>query len=736
MNARMVAALLAGSVLVPATLPCLAQETTQSTADDVQAEDQSDERGAGHAFMEEVLVTARKKSTAERAQDVPISMSVVGGSQLEAAFVKDLTEVGMSMPNVRLDTVGAFPGVSNYTIRGMGFNSSISSVEPTVGLFVDGVYLGTNLGGSPDTLDLEAVEVLRGPQGTLFGRNVTGGAVLMRSRRPTGEFDSMIRLGLGSGERRSAAFMVEGSLTDTLAGKIFTQYNTRDGDFDNAIIGRKQGREGSIVARPILRWRPSAGVDITTILEHGKIYGDGPTVRVLNDPATLATGMGLLEPRGVEELTQNDPGRSDIEWNQVVLEANWNVGPGTIVSITGYRDVSYAAFGDTDGTPVDIARGYNWMKQHQFSEEIRYAGLALNDRLDYTVGVYYLEQELDQTYQVVLLGNSVQRSHGILDHRTASAFFQGDYTFAPGWSVTAGVRYTWEEKDVQSARTPDCDLSLNCTFSFIGRKSWNNTSAKLGLNWKVSDAVLAYASWTKGFRSGGFNIRTVGATESPGPYNEEIVKAYEVGLKTDFLNGRARVNVSAFHNKYDDLQRTVVDYLTLGNRIDNAASATVKGVELETQLVPIDDLVIRASAGYLDATYDSYDLLDVNLDGTPDPELAKGLYLVRAPKWTWSLAVTHDLSLGTAGSITTNVSYAYSDRTTMTDANSHWLDSYGLVDASVSWSPMGSENLKVSVWGKNLTNEKYALTGSPSTLFLVMYQSLPRTYGVQVDYRF
>jgi outer membrane receptor protein involved in Fe transport len=685
-------------------------------------------RGA-QAMIEDIVVRARKKSNAERAQDVPIALTAVSGNQIEAMFATDLTDVGQTMPNVRLDDGGSFPGVSNYTIRGMGFNSTIASVEPTVGTFVDGIYIGATLGGLQDTLDLESVEVLRGPQGTLFGRNVTGGAVVMRSRRPTGEFGGVARAGFGSGGRKEVAAGVEGPISDTLSAKIFATYSDRHGDYDNITTREHHGAEETWAVRPILRWRPNSTTDITLIGEHGKTNGDGVASRVIDDPAQLLYQQGVREPAGgAEKLSINFRGDTRIRWDQAVLDANFDVGPGTITSITGYRDVSYFSTGDTDGSELEVARALNQMDQHQFSEELRFAGKAFDDRLDYTIGAYYLEQRIEQYYHVYFFGASNQRSGGILNHKTWSVFAQGDFEFVPNVFFTAGGRYTWEKKSARNARTPDCDLDLNCTFSDSGSKVWKNFSPKIGLSWKATPDILVYASWTKGFRSGGYNIRTTGANELAGPYDEEVAKALEGGIKTEFLDGRARVNIAAFHNKFSGLQRTVNSGLV--NFIANVAAATVNGVEVESTVLPFEHLALTANVGYLDAKYDDYVLpgTNVNLKGKP---------LVRAPKWTYTFAATHDLNLGSAGVVTTRAAFSHSGRTPANDPGDYFAPAYDLLDASISWSPSPESGLKVSLWGKNLTNEKYALTATyVGTLFTNLYQALPRRYGLEATYKF
>ncbi|MCW1431282.1 TonB-dependent receptor [Novosphingobium sp. JCM 18896] len=727
-------AFLAGASALLFAVPAQAQDAASAPA----AQETEARQGSAAALIDDIVVRARKKGAAERAQDVPIALTAVSGAQIEAMFAQDLTDVGMTMPNVRLDDGGAFPGVSNYTIRGMGFNSTIASVEPTVGTFVDGIYIGANLGGLQETLDLESVEVLRGPQGTLFGRNVTGGAVVMRSRRPEGEFGGIFRIGSGSGNRKVLAAGVEGPLSDTVAAKIFAQYSDYDGDWHNLTTGKRHGADETFAVRPMIRFRPSSAVDITVIGEYGKTDGDGVASRFIEDPAQLLYTQGIREPKGAENLSINFDGDTDIEWKQAVLDANVELGGGTLTSITGYRKVDYFSTGDTDGSQSETARAINKMSQHQFSSELRYAGKALDGKLDYTIGAYYFEQRMEQFYHVFFFGNSNQRSRGVLNHHTWSVFAQGDYEVVPGFFVTAGGRYTWEKKRAATGRTNECTVQLVCSLTDEGSTVWKNFAPKVGLSWKATDDVLVYASWTKGFRSGGYNIRTTGArfnpatpaaaNESAGPYDQEVVKALEGGIKTEFLDGKARVNLAAFHNNYDGLQRTVNQGLV--NFIANVAKATVNGVELETTFLPAPNLALTANVGYLDAKYKDY-----ILPGTTTN--LSGKQLIRAPKWTYTLAFTHDLDLGSGGVLTSRASLNYSGKTPANDPGNYFAAAYHLVDASLTWSPEGNSDFKLSAWVKNLTNEKYSLTATyVGTLFTNLYQAPPRRWGVEATYKF
>jgi outer membrane receptor protein involved in Fe transport len=688
---------------------------------------------ATQALLAEVVITARKKSAAEAAQDVPISLSAVSGQQVEAQFALDLTDIGRNMPNTRLDTASVFVGVANYSIRGMGFLSTIASAEPTVGVFVDDIYLGVNIGGAPSTYDVESVEVLRGPQGTLFGRNVTAGAVVMRSRRPTGEFGGNVRVNFGNGGKKTVAGSVETPITSTLAGKVFAQWNDQDGYYHNVALNNRFGAERDVFVRPMLRWRPTSDVDVVLTAEHGRTTGDGAPARLVDDPTTAVTRSGYLAPRGTNNLAIFVPSITKLTWNQAALEANGAIGAGTLTSVTGYRNVDYLGEVGNPYPPVMPRASSNGVKQAQYSQELRYAAKAFDNKLDYTIGAYYFQQWQEQKY---INASPLLIPMGFLNNDAVSGFAQGDYEFIPTWFLTAGIRYNWEEKEAKVAKGNNCDLQFNCVFVFHDKTHWSEWTPKVGFTWKPQPGLLMYASWARGFRSGGYNIRVVAPSENPGPYDPETVDSYEVGAKTEFWDRRLRFNVSGFYNKYKDLQRTVFNPLINSNQIFNAASANIPGFEMDATLMPLEDFVLSASVGYVHARYDRFDLLDVNGDGRPDPDLAKGKQLLRAPDWTYAIQATYDYHLGDRGLITPRVAYSYTSKSPVNEGNTRWLSSYGLLDASLTYTaPNGA--FKISAWGKNLTNKLYALTGSYSSFQgFTIYQSPPRTYGVELAYTF
>ena len=331
------------------------------------------QQGSAGALLEEIVTTARKRSEAEDAQSVPVAVNVFGADQIEALFVKRLDDLSYLMPNVQLEAVGTFPGVQNFSIRGQGINSSIPSVDPTVGVFVDGLYMGTTYGVVIDTFDLESVEVLRGPQGLLFGRNVTGGAVVLRNRRPTGDFGMRVRVGSTNEDQVNVAASIEGALVeDKFAAKLAVYYDDDQGYFTNVnqtFTGPQVGpfpiapapypgqtfymqaadtrtQVGALetkLVRPSFVWTPTDNIDVTLIYENGTTKGDG------------AVWTNLTQQRDGDlanfTTSADEIGFTDISWDQTVLELNIaEVGNGTLTNILGTRNVDADSGADIDGT--------------------------------------------------------------------------------------------------------------------------------------------------------------------------------------------------------------------------------------------------------------------------------------------------------------------------------------------------------------------------------------------------
>lgn len=699
-------------------------------------EDSSDAilNASGVYVLPEILVTSGKKTESEKAQDVPVAISVYTGETIEEDFAVDLTDVGELAPNVKLYDLGTFPNTAMFYIRGMGVSSSIPSDEPAVGIFVDGMYLGINIGSLIDMFDVETVEVMRGPQGTLFGRNVTGGAVLIRHRRPTGEFNIRGQSKVGTQHLVEQKLVVEGPLTDSLAGKLGIVYRDKDGYFDNLAVPDDDIGDGTTaLLRPMLTWKPRQDLEVTLIGEFSKFDGDGVAIRLLKDKVSSTP-----RPGSDHDLMTDLMPRNDYHIEQVVVDINWDIGPGKLTSITGWRQITLHEEVDVDGTGNPVFHIHSTtVEQDQFSEEMRYA-IAPNDRTELTTGISFFTQNiLNESVRDIRNGSTQIAMRSKMDHTSLGVFSQVDFDLLESLTLTLGGRYTWEDKKAYvGSFGGDVSLDLNSyTYDFVDDDNWNFISGHANLSWRASEHALLYSSWTRGFRSGGFNIRNA-LPASPGPYDKEKVNAYEIGLKADWLEGRLRTNLAGFYNMYTDLQRTVLSP-SLSQEKLNAADATIAGFEAELSFLPTRYLQIDASLGYVNAEYDEYEGLDVDGDGIADPDLAEDLDFAFVPEWTAYLGGVYyvPLTWQSGGNLELRASASYTNRYALTEKNKLFQGSYTLVNANASYV-FSNEKFKFSVFGRNLLDEDYANFGISSTLFDIEYAQPGATGGVALSFEF
>ncbi len=453
---------------------------------------------SGVYVLPEIIVTATKKSESEKAQDIPMSISVYDGETIEENFAADLTDVAEHAPNVKLYGNGAGQITARFFIRGMGVSSSILSDEPAVGIFVDGVYQGINIGSLIDMFDVETVEVMRGPQGTLFGRNVTGGAVLVRHRRPTGEFNIRGQSTVGTQYLLEQKLVIESPLTDTLAGKLGVLYRDRDGYFNNLTVpGDDIGDATTVLLRPMLTWKPNKELEITVIGEFSKYDGDAVAVRMLKDKV-----FSTPRPSSDRDLMTDMMPRSDYHTERVVVDVNWDIGPGKFTSISGWRQIALNNEVDGDATGNHVLHFLNSsIEQDQFSEELRYA-MVHNDCIELTTGVSFFTQNIVTEHVRDILGGSIQTAfHSKMDHTAIGFFSQAGIDIFSNLTLTLGGRYTWEDKKVYVASlggNVSLDLS-SYTYDFIDDDNWNFISGHVGLDWRVSEHALLY-SLRNGFR--------------------------------------------------------------------------------------------------------------------------------------------------------------------------------------------------------------------------------------------
>ncbi len=735
-------------------------------------------------FTDEIIVTATKKSDGENVQDTNIAITAIGADQLEAFQVRNLSDLSFKIPNVQLDEVGTVKGVANFTVRGLGVNSSIPSIDPTVGTFVDGVYLGINAGVVLDQFDIDSVEVLRGPQGVLFGRNVTGGAVVLNTGNPTDEFtfkaktavDSGLR---GTGENYLVQGVVSGPIFGNLKGKLAGYYNEDKGWHENLLDNSNFGASETKIIRAALEYDGNEGINILAKLELGDTEGDGPASQ--NHPTEAGPTAGipaLTNPalgfdRESFDFSIDNRGFANHDWLQGSLRVDFDTefGNGKVTNILGYRDYSLKGSSDIDATPVGIFNGGVGVEQDQLSFETRYNGRFYDDKLDFTTGFFYFEQNLEYSEQrdvFVSAAGSVFPfdGGGVQDHHTFGVFASGEYDVTDRLSVNAGVRYTEEKKEADIALVAsvltggvgaciitegDDRSSTFCPTTAFPDFETDNWSPKIGLGYEVQDNLRLYGHWSRAYRAGGFNLRNTALDptdplQSPGPFEDERIDNFEIGFKSEPIPG-ARINVSAFFNDISNLQReinvpsptTVVQQV-----ITNSADAEIYGLEADALWPLTDNFVVYGSVGITEAQYTDVfvNLLassptEISLQTPALLEAAEDLDIPRLAPLTANAGFTYFLETG-FGLATLNGNYAHRDRAAFTDNNLGFFNAQDRFDASLGFD-IQDTGVNLTVYGKNLTNE--VLHGGDTVLSSAVNGTFSplakgRVIGVELNYEY
>jgi len=695
----------------------------------VAADQEQRYEGSGSALLEEVIVTARKRE--ESAQDVPLSVTAYSADQLEALKIRDLQNLSVGMPNVAMDDIGTVRSTANFSIRGLGINSSIPSIDPTVGVFIDGVYMGQNTGIVLDMFDIKSIEVLRGPQGTLFGRNVTGGAVLINTKGPTEELEFSARVAIDGnpngdgGLNKYAMASVSGPLGDSAGFRLSAYQNKDDGWFVNLANGKDFGKSKTTIFRPVLSWQLNDNVGMTLRWEHMESDGQGPASQTHTN-GTGVPGFFANFDRDSFDFAIDDEGSVDIENDLVTFEINWDValGDGTVTNIFGWKDFSAVGESDIDSQPVALFHALFWNQQKQYSNELRYNGTF--DRTTVTTGVFWFTNEINYSERRNLLGIAIPipgvpalRQDGGGDYFVDSlaAFMSIDYEIDDSWTLNAGIRFTNEKKKANIAslvrntsffpNLTACNVTEGtCPFDFNDKKTWNSWSGKLGASYTISDSQRAYGGWARSYRSGGYNLRNTAIDTvnlGPGPFDQETVDSFEIGYKSE-LAGGGRLNAAVFYTLIADMQREVnlSDPISgVVQVIKNTADADILGFEVDGTFALGDSVVLLASIGYVDASYSKV-IFDLNGDGMIDQK-DKDLSLPRAAKWTYSVGLLHDTNFSNGGTLSSRINYAYRDKSFYTDNNRGYLLAQNILNLGLDYrTPEGRWIL--SLYGRNLLN--------------------------------
>ncbi len=656
--------------------------------------------------FEDIVVTARKKARAEALQSVPLTISAISGARIEDAQIKNLAQMTGSIPNASLDEVGAAKGTAAFTIRGVSMGSTLPTLESPVGVFIDGMYMPSVLGVITDFFDVDGVEVLRGPQGTLFGKNVTAGAVLVRSRRPSDKFEGFAQASVETGLEYKIGGAISGPLTDTLKVRLAGYYNHDNGWFKNDFDGADYGRGTTWLIRPTIEWDPTPDINVIVRYEHGKSTTKGLPLQnyAFNDRHTF-------------NFAQDHAGGTRLQWDQITAEVNWQVGAGTITTVTGYRDNKIKTDYDTAGTPIQDYQINYTNPTKSFSHEGRYA-IRLFDSLDLTAGIYYFESDIEllETRRLRTVANFAPRSYGARQKaKTYAAFVQGDWDVTDKLQVTAGLRYTYDKKHADvglfTAAADTCDpLTGQCVYAFPNlRGKWDSWSPKIGIKYEIAEAAQVYASWSRGYRAGGFTSRQTAPAQAL-RWDQEATTAYELGFKGDLFNRRMRVNLAGFINKVDDMIRVTTTPGAAGvvNDTRNIGDATIKGVEFEGQFIVTDRLRLNGYFGYQKGQYDTIRFSPYDAPGEPVGTINQtdyNLKLVRLSPWTYGMGAQYNLPIGSM-TLRNRVDFAFRDASYTTDDNLSRQNSFQSLDASIALDV--NERLTLTAYGRNLTNHAFS----------------------------
>jgi len=718
------------------------------------------------AALEEIVVTARKRE--ENLQDVGLSVSALSQTEVARTFARDIKDLAFVSPNLIIDDTSQGPGGNAALfIRGVGVADVEKNFEPAVGVTIDGLFIGANSGAILRSIDLASVEVLRGPQGTLFGRNTVGGMINVERSRPTGEFGGKVRVGYGDYDTFWADGILNFGLDENFAVKLSgAKHDQAEGYFTNINNGGDEGRVDYQSYGVNLLWNPTDTLEFEYTYQNEKTEQDTPPLVNMAQPDTLfCSAYGLCaksvktpssggrylvgrliyepttwttfpRPDGIvtsptSTLLRNyDPATFDAETH--IFEARWEVSDSMDVDyIYGTFDTEETIVSNWTAEPVMLFGTDRPAEYEQASHELRLsynAGGALN----FVVGAYLWESQYDirlRSWITFVVPGTVldipQYTHQETD--STAFFFEGDYAFNDHWILNLGGRYTKDEKLSEQRG----NLS---TGPDDPEAEWDEFTPKVSVRYKFNDDAMVYLTYAEGYRSGGFNGRVDSQDSARIPYDPEFVDNYELGFKTQWADNRLRLNGAIFYMDYTDKQEEIglPSEGAAGQRMSvfNAATAAMKGVELELQAQATDNLSLRANVGYLDSEYDEFTYFDgfQTIDNS-------GLEFRRAPEFTGSLDATYAWQVA-GGDAWVRGAYRFIGDHFIEQTNRPELanDAYGLLDMSVNYQING---FTFSVFGRNLTDEDAWAHGlNVSGLLAYATPISPRTWGAEVSYSF
>lgn len=703
----------------------------------------------------DIVVTAERRET--NLQETPIAVSVVSGLDLETEQISNVLDLSTSLPNVNVNMYG---GMTFIAVRGIGLTSNQPGDDPRIAFYADDVYLARPFSASSSFFDVERVEVLRGPQGTLFGRNATGGAFSVISRRPTDDPSGYLNLTLGNYDLVQVEGAIGGPIVETLSGRLAFQTRDRAGYGENIFNGEDVDDDHEYSLRGSLRWAPTDRFEANLIANYHRRDDSAGAFHVFETvtPGALLTGenFGGETIRGESRDVANDvqvenfteifgiTGTAELDLTDAI----------SLKTILSYQDSYHNNVYDADGTSAFMSHVTLPDDAEQHSAEVQLHGDY--DRLNWTIGLFYFnEEEYAENHSILnrgLFGGPNQPVAGIWKTATLSTeawaiYGQGTYDITDRLSLTLGVRYSSEEKlDTNDTRQADFATPYDPTapinplpgFPRNLAATFDSIDPRVSLQYNFADDVFAYASYTTGFKSGGYNF---GSTQSN--YNPEEITAYEVGLRSSWWDSRLRFNATAFRYDYTDIQQQVIQFTPVSStNIINAAGAETTGVEVEFAALPTDSLELDATFAWLNAEFTEFVTGDPARPSLGLLDLA-GNQLAQSPEYSIHLGAAYTWNLS-GGELTLRGEFERIGRTYFTPYNLERdsQEPYNWVNAFLTFNSEDS-HWSASLWARNLT-DVYVRNGvfTQSGLFgggggySQGSSSPPQTFGVTVGYNF
>lgn len=730
--------------------------------------------------LEEVIVTAEKRE--QNVQDMPLSVTAFSQREMDMRDATDMRALQNYTPNLEFNNESGGQNNTRITLRGIGTETLVGGGDPGVALHVDGVYIGRNSATAQKIFDVERLEVLRGPQGTLYGRNATGGSINIITKNPSEEFEAFGDLTAGNYNRQRARGVLNVPLSDTFFARASVLSEKRDGYLENQYPGGDDADDLDTTAiRGKLLWE--MGDDNRAILGgyYNKNQGAGGGSRFLGSDtdyqftnyltgisdgssgppagapiaaplyARPASGAPALPmSTDIHEINKNAKEKGDITQQGVDLTVEWNLSSELMLrSISAYGSNDNKALVDADNSELDIEERKRDNEATQWSQEFNLLSSG-DGSLEWILGAFYYHEEIDEDFSTLtpgglldpsinLPGGQLPGGNGVGQSPSAhyeadsyALFGQGTYTLLDDLRFTAGLRYSWDDK--QQSRTDATIIDLVTGYQLLGGgatghtddsvvANWSKWTGKVGVDYDLNESSMLYATFSRGYKSGGIPFNGV-----MDPYEPEEIDAYEIGSKNELFDNRARLNLVAFYYDYKDLQ--VFRLTGDGPRAENAAQSTVWGAEAEFQVILTENLSLDGSAGYLNAEYDEY---SVDL---PVYEDYSGNKLNHAPEYMFNIGAQYELALW-GGDITTRLDYARRGDTYYDRANGPFdkQEAYGLINANVRFE---RDNWYVAMYGKNLGDEDYVTGQIINPPFNCDCRTVgvgePLTFGLEVGY--